>query len=273
MPELITNVAWAGLPWLVHGCSTRAGGRSTAYQAGGAKGDLNLGFTAEDDREVVAANRKLLLNHLLDGHKSVVAGIVTARQVHADVVHRVDEHDLLPVAASPTLEGDGLMTNEPGVLLGILTADCVPVLVVDVRVRAVAAFHAGWRGTLRQVVETGVLRLREEFGSCPEDLRAMVGPAIGSCCYLVGEQVRDEFTSRFSYGESLFAGARGGRNAGTRLDLAEANRRQLIAAGLAEPGIFLSGYCTSCETDRFFSHRADRGVTGRMMSAIGVLDG
>ncbi len=189
------------------------------------------------------------------------------------------------------LKGDGLMTDEPGVLLGIQTADCIPVLIADRKQRAVAAFHAGWRGTLARIVENGVGRMRLEFGSRPQDLIASIGPGIGQCCYAVGEEVRQQFESQFDYASELFrevydadpvrqkypmlfltARAPGHSDIGPsmHLDLAEANRRQLLAAGLRKGAIFLTGQCTGCHTDRFFSHRTERGFTGRMMSVIGV---
>ncbi len=145
------------------------------------------------------------------------------------------------------------MTDEPGVLLGIQTADCIPVLVADRKNRAVAAFHAGWRGTLARIVENGVGRMRLEFGSRPEHLIASIGPGIGQCCYSVGDEVREQFESQFIYAPALFrevydsdpvkekypmlfltARAPGHSDLGPRmhLDLAEANRRQLLAAGL-----------------------------------------
>jgi YfiH family protein len=226
--------------------------------------DLNLGFTADDDRASVQKNRELLLDRLLGA--SGGAKLATVRQVHSTVTHRVRR----PSAADP-LEGDGMMTDTPGVLLGILTADCVPVLVVDRKRRAVAAFHAGWRGTVGQIVEAGVQQMREEFGSKPEDLLASIGPAIGPCCYTVGEEVRRQFSERFSYVDTLLSRPDG---AGTvQLDLIEANRRQLLAVGLRPEAITVSGACTSCHTDLFFSYRADQGFTGRMMAVIGVREG
>jgi hypothetical protein len=183
------------------------------------------------------------------------------------------------------------MTGEPGFLLGIQTADCIPVLVADRKNRAVAAFHAGWRGTLKRIVENGVGRMRLEFGSRPKDLVAAVGPGIGQCCYSVGEEVRSEFLSQFGYAEELFcdvydsdpvrekypllfltARAPGHSNIGPslHLDLAEANRRQLLDAGLPPGAISLLGDCTNCRADRYFSHRASHGFTGRMLSVIGM---
>ena len=220
-----------------------------------------------------------------------ILGLVTLRQIHSSLIRRVSAKDVRENGMPAVLKGDGLMTDEPGVLLGIQTADCIPVLVADRKNRAVAAFHAGWRGTLARIVENGVGRMRLEFGSRPEDLIASIGPGIGQCCYAVGEEVREQFESQFMYAPELFrevydsdpvrekypmlfltARAPGHSDIGPamHLDLAEANRRQLLAAGLKKGAIFLTGQCTGCHTDRFFSHRTERGFTGRMMSVIGV---
>jgi hypothetical protein len=176
-------------------------------------------------------------------------------------------------------------------LLGIQTADCIPVLVADRRRKAVAAFHAGWRGTVRRIVENGIGRMRLEFGSQPEDLVAAIGPGVGPCCYVVGEEVRSEFESQFSYGSDLFrevassdpvrtrypmmfmtqrAPGHSSAGSGLHLDLIEANRRQLLAAGLQPGAIQFVGACTNCHPELFFSHRGSRGRCGRMMSVIGI---
>lgn len=198
---------------------------------------------------------------------------------------------MLPSPDELPLQGDGLIVAEPGLLAGIQTADCLPVLVADGRQRVVAAFHAGWRGTLARIAERGLGRMRAEFGSRPEDLTAAIGPGIGACCYAVGEGVRTEFESQFSYAAALFremfdldpikqkypmlfltARAPGHSNLGpsTHLDLTEANRRQLLDAGVMPSRVHMVGGCTACNTGQFFSHRAEHGFTGRMLSVIGV---
>jgi polyphenol oxidase len=264
---------------------------------------LNLGFTASDGRESVIANRHLFLRAVCSGSREIE--LVTLRQIHSSLIRSVQSDNVATLvsgvseakrgridpAAPMVLKGDGWMTDVPGVLLGIQTADCLPVLVVDRRNRAVAAFHAGWRGTLGRIVENGVGRMRLEFGSEPEDLVAAIGPGIGQCCYAVGEEVQQEFGSQFAYAAELFrevgdsdairrkypmlfltARAPGHSGVGPQihLDLAEANRRQLLAAGLPPNAIHLTGACTACQTERFFSHRAEHGFTGRMMSVIGI---
>ncbi len=164
-------------------------------------------------------------------------------------------------------------------------------LVADPRNRAVAAFHAGWRGTLRRIVEGGIGRMRLEFGSDPADLVAVIGPAIGQCCYSVGEEVRHEFESQFAYAEEMFrevydsdpvrekypllfltARAPVHSNIGPslHLDLVEANRRQLLDAGVRPESVETAGQCTSCNPERYFSHRGEHGFTGRMLAVIGV---
>jgi YfiH family protein len=274
---------WSRQEWLVHGFSTRTGGKTTVYRPG--KTDLNLGFTNSDDADNVTANRGLFVNAATGGKE--ILGMVTLRQIHSSLIRRVTADDI-----STPLKGDGLMTDQPSVLLGIQTADCIPVLVADRKKRAVAAFHAGWRGTLARIVENGVGRMRVEFGSKPENLIASIGPGIGPCCYSVGDEVREQFESQFPYAPELFhevydsdpvkekypmlfltarAPGHSDLGPGMHLDLVEANRRQLLAAGLKKGSVFVTGQCTGCNTDRFFSHRIEQGFTGRMMSVIGIL--
>ncbi len=276
-PQLLRAVKLAKIPWLVHAFSTRTGGFSRVY--GG--NSLNLGFTKHDSRTAVEKNRALLL-------KTVgVAGwpLITVRQIHSDLIHRVDQRPDHP------LSGDGLITNTPGLLLGVLTADCLPVILVDKKNNAVGVFHAGWRGTVKRIVEKGVGEMRRHFGSDPENLMAAIGPGVQGCCYTVGEEVRQRFHSQFSYAAKLFhemkesdpvrekypllfltARAPGHSELPVNifLDLVEANRRQLIDAGVPARNIEASSPCTSCNASLLFSHRAERGVTGRMMGAVGI---
>ncbi|HKU19951.1 MAG TPA: peptidoglycan editing factor PgeF [Terriglobales bacterium] len=266
------------LPWLVHGFSTRLGGYSALY--GGSS--LNLGFTKDDSRAAVERNRDEFMRAL--GAGSAHWRLATQRQVHSDVIHYVTATD-----GHPT--GDGLITDVPGLLLGVQTADCLPVLLVDAKRRAVGAFHAGWRGTLRRIVEKGVGEMRRQFGSDPADLRAAIGPGIHSCCYQVGEEVREKFQSQFAYAAELFREAResnpvhekypllfltarapghGPEETQLYLDLVAANTRQLLAAGVPAGNISASPLCTSCRTDLLFSYRKEKGVVGRLMSVAGI---
>lgn len=289
MPE------WREYPWLVHGFSTRLGGISTAYRCGAAGADLNLGRTASDAPENVAENRELFLREILSGREQAAQPqTALLRQIHSGLVHVIEPgaENALHAETDSLRRGDGMMTATPDQMLGIQTADCFPILVADLRQKIVAAFHAGWRGTLARIVERGVGRMRAQFGSRPGDLTAAIGPGIGACCFAVGEEVRMEFRSQFAYADELFsevfdldpvkekypmlfltARAPGHSNLGPsiHLDLAEANRRQLLDAGLKPEAIHSLDLCTACDTKRFFSYRAEHGFTGRMMSVIGVM--
>jgi YfiH family protein len=283
----------SAIPWLVHGFSTRLGGVSRAY----GKGALNLGFTKEDARSTVERNRAAFIRELgavtrkrSRNIKSRNAGpllwpLVTLRQIHSDTIHFVDSIPSEPLA------GDGLITATPGLLLGIQTADCLPVILVDIKTRAVGVFHAGWRGTVKRIVEKGVGEMHRHFGTRPRDLKAAIGPGIQGCCYEVGEEVRTKFESQFEYGAKLFhdvkesdpvrekypllfltARAPGHSDLPKKifLDLVEANRRQLLAAGVPAKSIETSPLCTNCRPDLLFSYRAEKGRTGRMMAAAGI---
>ncbi|MFZ3210394.1 MAG: peptidoglycan editing factor PgeF, partial [Terriglobales bacterium] len=266
-PLLVRADALSRIRWLRHGFSTRAGGVSEAY--GGHA--LNLGYTKHDTHASVDENRARLLRALgaVDAEGKPWP-LVRLRQIHSDIIHRVDH---LP---EQLLTGDGLVTDTPRLVLAVQTADCLPVLLADRKRKAVGAFHAGWRGTLARIVEKGVGAMRLHFGSEPEDLRAAIGPGIASCCYAVGEEVRERFHAQFAYAGDLFrevtesdavherypllfltARAPGHSDAGRiiYLDLREANRRQLLDAGLAQSNITALDFCTACRTDLFFSHR------------------
>lgn len=273
-------------PWLRHGFSLRAGGVSTVYGSP----SLNLGWTKEDAPAAVMENRRRFVAALSreDHPEPVLVGV---RQIHSATTHTITrehgalEGKLVTADGKAVLEGNGLITDIPEVLIAVGTADCVPVLVVDVHKRVVAAFHAGWRGTAEQIVEQGIARMQSGYGSRTEDLVAAIGPSIGSCCYAIGDEVQNRFQANFRYAEKLFdqvsgIGAQGapvGQTLSTEvhLNLWEANRRQLLDAGLSLDRITIIGECTACSTDsrgamRFFSHRAEHGVAGRMLSAVGV---
>ena len=280
--EILHADSFASLPWLVHGFSTRQGGVSTCY---GGK-TLNLGMTSHDAKTNVERNRQSFLKAVgAVNDNGELWPLVQVKQIHSAIVHRVDAPHHAPLA------GDGLITNTPGLLLSIKTADCVPVLVVDVKRRVVGAFHAGWRGTVARIVEKGVGEMRRQFGSLPRDLRAAIGPCVRSCCYSIGDEVRARFESQFHYADELFeevfdsnaihirypllflnqrAPGHGDLGPEIHLDLVKANRRQLEDAGVREEHISVVEGCTACDTARFFSHRSEFGKTGRMMAAIGI---
>jgi YfiH family protein len=258
---------------------------SRAYCAEDSPGELNLGFTAADDREIVLRNRCLLAEAVTG---DAATPLLALKQFHSNLVVEATRAD----AARPNpRRADGQITDEPGLLLAVQTADCIPVLVADRRQRIVAAFHAGWRGTVKRIVETGVGRMRLAYGSRPADLIAAIGPGASACCYSVGEEVLSEFDSQFSYARELFhevfasdpvktrypmlfltqrAPGHSSIGPGLHVDLIEANRHQLLACGLSPRSIQVVGGCTQCQGELFFSHRASHGHTGRMMAVIGI---
>jgi YfiH family protein len=259
---------------LIHGFSTRGEG-----------GDFSLGRKGEAKDAAVENNRAQFLRSLGASKNRETWPLVTLKQVHSAVVHHVNG------ATAEKLVGDGLITNTAGLVLAVGTADCLPVLIVDPVRKAVGAFHAGWRGTLARIVEKGVGEMRRRFASNPSDLRAAIGPGIHACCYEVGNELRDKFEAQFPYARELFQEvfesdqirerypllfmtqrAPGHSDLGPKLhlDLVEANRRQLLHAGLRCEGIWASELCTACRTDLLFSYRAEGPGTGRMLGAIGI---
>jgi YfiH family protein len=269
------------IPWLVHGFTTRPGGFTTSYCGR----TLNLGFTKDDLRASVERNRKQVLLAANAATKGKPWLLVTLRQVHSDIIHVVRSRK------PDKLVGDGLVTDLPRLALGILTADCFPILLVDTKNKAVGAFHAGWRGSVKRIVEKGVGIMRLEFGSRPEDIHAAIGPGIQKCSFEVGEEVEAAFHTQFDYAAELFhsvqesdavrerypmlfmnqrAPGHGDPCLKLHLDLREANRRQLLAAGVPEANITALTDCTVCQPRTFFSHRGERGKTGRQMALIGI---
>ena len=174
--------------------------------------------------------------------------LATLHQIHSDIcVAARGRAGLLG-------DGDALLENTPGHLVAVKTADCIPVLLVDEEHRAVAAVHAGWRGTVRVIVQQALRAMQAEFGTRPERVHAAIGPGIGKCCYEVGAEVAAQF------GE-----------AGTcQIDLVEANRRQLAEAGVPDTQIYSAQLCTKCGVGDFHSYRRDKEQAGRMLSFIGV---
>src|SRR5258708_7509001 len=181
--RIVESREMAKLRWLVHGFSTRPGGESLL----GGKHGLNLGFTDWDERASVAANRSKFVAALAAKQMP----LVTLRQFHSDVIYVASA----PAADAP--KADALTTRAPGLLLGVQTADCVPILLADTRQRVVAAIHAGWRGTLARIAVKALGRMRMEFRTRPRDLVAALRPAIGRSCYEVRTEVAQAFAAQF----------------------------------------------------------------------------
>jgi YfiH family protein len=226
--------------------STRHGGVSPApYHS------LNLGKSTDDDPIHVAENR-LRFCAALGFHPGEMAW---SKQVHADQIRHATE----PGGS----EGyDALVTNVPGILLAVSVADCTPILVYDSRNRAVAAIHAGWRGTVSGIVAKTLIFMEQQFGTQGADCFAYVGAFIDECSFEVGDEVAVAFADPFK----RFDAERGK----FFVDLKKANAAQLLGFGIPETQIEISPYCTMRHSDDFFSHRKDRGVTGRGLGVIGL---
>ena len=288
--EILTARVFDSVPWVVHAFSTRKAGASRLSSIAA----LNLGFTDWDTPEAVSRNRTAFVRAVTKATPRSKFGanihaeqsLITLRQIHSDVVHIFSE------APEEVPRGDAALSGQAGLLLGIQTADCVPILLADTKRRVVGAVHAGWRGTLARLVAKTLGRMRLEFGTRPADVVAALGPAIGPCCYEVGPEVAQAFSGQFAGAAEWFEGPFERLATGeepnplpwltmmppghqppperVRLDLRAANRAQLIEAGLNPRNIGVSALCTGCRSDLFFSYRKEGHCTGRMMSVIGI---
>ncbi len=184
---------------------------------------------------------------------------VTLRQIHSDRVHTANG------LADRQCEGDALVTDQIGQRIGVRTADCVPLLIADPVTRAVAAVHAGWRGTAASISEKAVSRMAQEFGSNPAHLHVAIGPAIRVCCYEVGPEVVAELAPFFP---EWTTDPHNALPAHRNVDLVEANRRTLTRSGVPASRIYDGGYCTMCDAELFHSFRRDPHDPGRMVSSI-----
>ena len=241
----------------VNGFSTRAGGVSSIPENA-----LNLSGFDIDTRENIAENRGRFLRAFGSDLR-----IITAWQVHGDEVKIIKTE----AEAYETGEYfDALASNLAGILIGVKTADCVPVLIGDARTKAFAAVHAGWRGTAQSIVPKAIAKMRENFGTRAEDLTVAVGAAALRCCYEIGRDVIDAFRENFPReSEHLFSETREGH---ALVDLHRANREQLLTSGVAPENISVAPLCTMERTDLFFSYRVEKklyGKTGRLLSVIG----
>lgn len=243
---------WERRDGLLHGFLGRRGGKSAGAYAG-----LNLSFRVGDDPEIVKDNfcdmKKAVGVHNLK--------IVTMKQVHGDRI--VDVHDDRLKEAG---EADAMATEGKGVFLGVLTADCVPIL-FSARGRKLAAVaHAGWRGTLAGIAGKMVRELKDRYKVDPASVEAALGPAIGACCYEIGTDVSEPLIEKWGRRAQKSLQSRDGKQF---LDLRELNRLLLQDAGVPPEQIFEIGPCTRCAAEDFFSYRRDKKKTGRQISFVG----
>ncbi len=243
---------------LRHAVSTRLGGVSRGgYQS------LNLSLKVRDDPGRVQENRGLLSRAAGMG----LDALVYVDQVHGDRVVKLDAANR-PPGGGCLGEGDAIITNEKGVPLMLLVADCLPIFFYDPTHQAAGLAHAGWRGTVSHVAAKTLLAMGEAYGTRPEETKVALGPCIGPCCYEVGVEVYREFTEVFPWAGEVFRRSSPGH---WKLDLAQANACQLMEMGLKEGNLIRSGLCTIRHNDLFYSHRAEAGEeekTGRFGAFI-----
>ena len=251
--EYLEAAGLSALQGVTHAFCTRRGGVSEAPWEG-----LNVGFLVGDHRQKVLQNLTLAARAFAVPEER----LVLMGQVHGDRIRILDGG---PLPSEPLPECDGLITDRPGVALGIRTADCVPVLFVDPVRRVIGVAHAGWRGTALGIAAAMADLFERRFGSRRGDLRAAIGPAIGPCCYQVDAPVVAALSSGWDASTFLKPCREEGR---WMLDLAAANRLQLIEGGLSPRNIDVAGQCTACRPDLFFSHRGESGRTGRLLNLL-----
>lgn len=223
--------------------------------------DLNLAGFGEDSDENIAENRRRFLD-VFDGDFK----LTTVWQVHGDGVKKVADAES---AENTDEKFDGMISDLPNLLLGVKTADCVPILIGDTKTKAFAAVHAGWRGTVESIVLKAIDKLKSEYETKPEDLICAIGPAAGCENYEVGQDVIDAFSAKFSTGGKLFTETRKGH---ALIDLHFSNKEQILSFGVPPENIYTAPFCTMKRNDLFFSYRIENknfGKTGRLMSLIG----
>ncbi len=259
--DYCTVPGWDARCSLAHGFFTRRGGISPApYDS------LNTGPRGGDTPAHVRKNLERIARALSIPAKRILC----PAQVHGDRIHRVSGAEPSIFGTEPPLEGDGVITAERGLYLGILTADCVPVLFLDPERCVVGAVHAGWRGTAKGIAGKAVRRMRVEFGCEPSDIHVAIGPAVGPCCYEVGEDVARAFPEEDRKMRPFFRPEGPGL---WKMNLAGLNRHQVTRAGVREANVWISSLCTCCRKDLFFSVRADGEPTGRQIALIGLRPG
>lgn len=240
----------------VNAFSTRTGGVSPFPD-----GDLNLAGFGEDSDENIMENRRRFLKSLAREY-----ALATAHQIHSDrikVAFTMDD-------AARTDKADAIISDLPGIFAGVKTADCVPILIADPAAMSFAAVHAGWRGTAASIAAKTIRKLAELRSTHSEKMVCAIGPAAGGERYEVGQDVMDAFAASFPESENYFTPIRPGH---ALVDLQQANRDQLIAAGVKAENIFTAPFCTMTRNDLFFSYRIEKrlyGRVGRLLSVIGL---
>jgi len=255
------NISEAG--GVIHAFSTRIGGVSGPPFA-----SLNLNAGDADAPENIARNRSIFAD-AIGLSCAEEKRLVTLNQVHGDTVIAIDaDYDFKEKNSEPPQGGDAMITDVVGTPIGILTADCLPILLYDPVKKAVGAAHAGWKGTYLKIGALTAAAMQERFGSKPGDIRAAFGPFIGPCCYAVKDDVHAKFKKAFGTDAAGFFSPPLQTCGGISLDIGRANVKTLLDAGLLKENISANGSCTACGSALFFSHRKENGRTGRQINVI-----
>jgi YfiH family protein len=218
--------------------------------------DFSFALHTGEDKTLILQNRKNLKSEHLKGFKFVVLS-----QIHSDKVIKIDKVEDIGWHQPSHIQGDAIITNKTGVALGILTADCVPVMLFDPTNEAIANIHSGWRGTSSNIIKKTIKQMQKEYNTDPADLIVALGASIRGCCYEVGNEVAKEF---LNYPEALQK-----RGDKFLLDVALICKKELLELGVEEANISISSDCTSCQNNRFFSYRKDK-TSGRFISLIAL---
>lgn len=249
--------------WLMHGFSTRMGGVSTGIYR-----SMNLSFLNGDLAENVMENYRRAGNAIGFRPEQVVA----FSQIHSARVVEVTGQDAGSGVTGPVKErADGMVTQDCGVVLEVMTADCVPILFADPVRRCIGAAHSGWRGTVARIGREVIETMQDLYASHPEDIFAAIGPSVCKDCYEVSGDVIEEVEKTFDgRGRALKLYSDGKEEGKYQLDLWEMNRRILLEAGLLPEHILMPDLCTCCNPEFLFSHRASKGRRGTLASFIGM---
>ena len=259
--KYITFKRLGDIPFIKHGFSTRFGGVSEGIYS-----SLNLGLKTGDRPSNMKENIKRFMSEIGVNHK----GLVIPDQVHGDVVRVVNGEDSgRDYLKQGNYSGaDGLVTDVPNIPLMATFADCVPIFFVDTVKKAIGIGHAGWKGTKLKIGKKIAQTMIDVYGSKVDEVVAVIGPSIGKCCYEVDDVVVKQFSKSF-VDTSTFIFSEG--QSEYRLDLREANRIALNEIGISDKNIVISNLCTGCNLDLFYSHRKEKGSTGRMGAIIQLI--
>jgi len=245
---------------LYHAVTTRAGGLSPSpYKS------LNLGINTDDEPSNIISNHDTASKAL----NFNLSFLVSSTQVHEDRILCLNEKPEHKESKAPGVcyEGfDSIITDQNGLTIMIRVADCVPVILYDPKSKVIAVVHAGWKGTLSEITIKTIHQMKKQFGCSSADIKAGIGPAIGKCCFSVNREVAEKFTGQLKRSKYFVKQ----NNGSSYIDLKEANKIQMILAGLNKENIETSEICTSCRSDVFFSHRREKGRTGRFALLAGL---